>query len=120
MRERKLHLTALSRPEGDSLPIGGYDGVRTVHLADDVVKRLRIAAHVEQAVTLPVDIGELGNDVTDDRGMPPHLLDLVLERGELHPLTRGSEIRQRGEDLVDMKCLEPLFDPVRIHHAVAP
>src|SRR5581483_10908594 len=45
-----------------------------------VIEDLRVAAHVQQAVALPVNIGELGDDVAGDLRVQPHLLDLPLER----------------------------------------
>jgi hypothetical protein len=52
--------------------------------------------------------------------VPPHLLDLVLEGGELHPLAGRRQLGQCGENLVEMKCLVALLDAVRVHHPITP
>src|SRR5918999_243590 len=52
--------------------------------------------------------------------MAPHLLDLVLQRGELHSLAGRGEIGECREDLVDMKCLEPLLNTVGVYHPITP
>src|SRR6185503_20155483 len=42
VRERELHLTALTLPECNTLPVCRDDCIRVVDLAHDVVERLRV------------------------------------------------------------------------------
>ena len=91
-----------------------------VDLAETPVKDARIARHVEEAVRLPMDVGEFGDHVAGDGGVRTDRLDLVFEIAELVPLHCVDEAVERAEDAVEMKRREALLDAVRIGGTISP
>src|SRR6185437_15277100 len=85
-----------------------------------MVEDARIAPHVEEAVRLPVAVGELGDDVAGDLRSPAHRLDLEFESAVLLPLRRLDEAVEATEDAVEAAGAKAVLDAVRVHNSVAP
>ena len=84
------------------------------------MEHTRVAAHVEQAVRLPVAVVQFGDDVAGERRLPPHRLDLVFQGSELLPLRGVHEAAQIAENPVEAPVRETVLDAVGVHHALAP
>jgi hypothetical protein len=70
-----------------------------VDFGETFVEHARIAIDVHEAVGLPMDVGQFGDDVARNRRMGAKRLDLVFEIGELVPLGGIDEGVERTEYL---------------------
>ena len=119
VRQRQPEPRRLAAPPGEAVPLRHDHGVR-VDDVEQLVEDARVAAHVEQAVRLPMAVVQLRDHVAGEVRLPPHRLDLVLERAELLPLGRDDEAAQVPEHAVEAPIGEAVLDPMGIHDALAP
>lgn len=117
--DRNVEMGQIARPIGETSRRRGDHHVR-VDGVKDVVELARISPHVEKPIGFPVAIGQLGNDVTGERGMPAHRLNLVFQRPELLPLRFLDEAVQGAEHAVKAPIEKPILDSMRVHNALAP
>jgi hypothetical protein len=119
VRHREPEPRGLAAPIGEAVPFR-HDHRVGIDDAEQLVEHARVAAHVEEAVRLPMAVVQLRDHVAGELRLAPHGFDLVLQRAELLPLAGDHEAAQIAEHPVEAPVREAVLDAVGVHDALAP
>src|SRR5215212_9161388 len=119
MREQYLHATGFPCGIGPLIPNWDQDIIR-VELIEQRVVDFWVAVHIQQAITFPMDIGQLRNHIALNTRMGTHVLDLELERIQLKTLAGFRQSGQRGKDSIQMVFAEAPLNAAWVNNSRAP